>query len=224
MGTLTTAKYQERVNVFTKTNEKVQSVAPLFPQQAYFGETPNPAKDPYDRRQVKQLNDISFEESEDSEGEADFEAVKSIKRLPQTVLTEENLKVYLTRETNKLDLEHAYWLKDTFLDKVGRMAPNLQELSLRRLKITNRAFIEIMTHLKRIEIIDVADCLNLQESGLELLIKNNKQTLRELQFSNLPLAVTDKILDHISGLESIRFLDISFAKQVTDGGLSHFHE
>jgi hypothetical protein len=47
---LTTAKYHERVSVFTKTNEKVNTVAPLFPQQSYFGETPNPAKDPYDRR------------------------------------------------------------------------------------------------------------------------------------------------------------------------------
>ena len=169
------------MQLFTKTNEKVSSVAPLFPQQSYFGETPNPQKDPYDRRQVKQLNDISFEESENSEdGEADFEAIKSIKRLPQTVLTEENLKVYLTKETQKLDLEHSYWLKDVFLDKIGRMAQNLQELSLRRLKISNRAFIEIMTHMKRIEVIDVADCCNLQESGLEQLLKNNHQTLREV--------------------------------------------
>jgi hypothetical protein len=52
-------------------------------------------------------------------------------------LTEESLKVYLSKETEKLNLEHSYWLKDSFLDKIGRMAPNLKELSLRRLKITN---------------------------------------------------------------------------------------
>jgi hypothetical protein len=77
------------------------------------------------------------------------------------VLTEENLRQYLSKETEKLDLEHAYWLKDVFLDKIGRMAPNLKELSLRRLKITNRAFIEIMNQLKQIEIIDIAECSNL---------------------------------------------------------------
>jgi hypothetical protein len=64
--------------------------------------------------------------------------------MPQTVLTEENLRLYLSKETEKLDLEHTYWLKDVFLDKIGRMAPNLKELSLRRLKISNRAFTEIM--------------------------------------------------------------------------------
>jgi len=82
VGTLTTAKYQERVQVFTATNEKVTAKSAMWPPQTYFGETPNPAKDPYDRRKVKQLNDISFEESEDSTGEADFESIKSIKRLP----------------------------------------------------------------------------------------------------------------------------------------------
>ncbi len=66
VGTLTTAKYQERVQVFTTTNEKVTGKSAMWPPQAYFGETPNPDKDPYDRRKVKQLNDISFEESEDS--------------------------------------------------------------------------------------------------------------------------------------------------------------
>ena len=89
------------------------------------------------------------------------------------MLTEENLRLYLSKETDKLDLEHAYWLKDVFLDKIGRMAPNLKELSLRRLKISNRAFTDIMTQLKQIEVIDVADCPNLQESGLETLLKNN---------------------------------------------------
>ena len=89
------------------------------------------------------------------------------------MLTEENLRTYLSKETEKLDLEHAYWLKDVFLDKVGRMAPNLKELSLRRLKISNRAFTEIMNQLKQIEVIDIAECSNLQESGLETFLKNN---------------------------------------------------
>ena len=46
-------------------------------------------KDPYDRRKVKQLNDISFEESEEDE---EFEDIKNLKRLPRTVVTEESLK------------------------------------------------------------------------------------------------------------------------------------
>lgn len=85
---------------------------------------------------MQQLNDISFDE----DSEDDFEDVKNAKRQPRTVLTEENLKKYLSEETLKLNLEHHYWLKDTFLNKIGRMAPNLRILSLRRLKITDESF------------------------------------------------------------------------------------
>jgi hypothetical protein len=100
-------------------------------------------------------------------------------------LTEENLKVYLTHETERLNLEHAYWLKDVFLDKIGRMAPNLREISLRRLRITNRAFTELVTHLKKLEIVDLSDCNQIGESGIKLMLVNNQKTLKELQLSNM---------------------------------------
>ncbi len=178
MGTLTTAKYQDRVTVFSDMNVKSAEPSSLRPLQSYFGQTPNPDKDPFDRRKVKQLNDISFEESES--GEEEFEDVKNLKRLPHTVLTEENLKVYLTHETDKLDLEHSYWLKEVFLDKIGRMAPNLREISLRRLKISDRAFTEIMTHLKKLNIVDISDCVNLNETGVKTMLTNNKANLCQL--------------------------------------------
>ena len=158
--------------MFDHMNEKVRDYASILPQSNYFGQTPDPSKDPYDRRKVKQLNDISFEELDESEEE--FEDVKNMKRLPKTVLTEENLKNYLGVETEKLNLEHHYWLKDTFLDKLGRMAPNLRELSLRRLKVSNRAFTEIMLPLKRLERIDISDCSLVMATALKIALDNNK--------------------------------------------------
>jgi hypothetical protein len=90
------------------------------------------------------------------------------------VITEETLKQYLGSETEKLNLEHHYWIKDNFIDKIGRMAPNLRELSLRRLKISNRAFSDIVLHLKKLERIDVSDCPNIQATALKILIDNNR--------------------------------------------------
>jgi hypothetical protein len=88
--------------------------------------------------------------------------------------------VYLTHETERLNLEHAYWLKDVFLDKIGRMAPNLRELSLRRLRISNNAFTELVTYLRRLEIVDLSDCMSIGESGLKLMLVNNQKTLQQL--------------------------------------------
>lgn len=213
MGTLTTAKYQERVSVFDKMNQKALKNAALLPQQSYFGPIPDPQKDPYDRRKVKQLNDISFEgDSGEEEGAEIYENVRTVQRLPQTILTEENLRVYLTKETEKLDLEHSYWLKDTFLDKVGRMAPNLRWLSLRRIKISNRAFNEIATHLKQLERIDISDCTLIQPPSFKLMLSNNKSTLQQIQASNTPSAVTDEVMDLLAWTPNLTFLDISHAK------------
>lgn len=38
------------------------------------------------------------------------------------------------------------------------MAVNLRELSLRRLKVSNRAFSDIVLNLNKLERIDVSDC------------------------------------------------------------------
>lgn len=71
------------------------------------------------------------------------------------------MRSFLGPETEKLNLEHSYWLKDAFIDKVGRMAVNLKEISLRRLKISNKAFTEIGASLKFLEKIDISDCPNI---------------------------------------------------------------
>ena len=84
---------------------------------------------------MKKLHDISFEE------DSDWEEVKNLKRMPQTVLNEENLRQCLSEETLRLNLENHYWIKNNMLDKIGQMAPNMQVLSLRRMKfITNPVF------------------------------------------------------------------------------------
>ena len=96
-------------------------------------------KDRFDRRETKDADDISFDEDSD-----DFEEIKNLKRQPKTIINEENLKEYLDEHTVKLDLESHYWLKNNFLQYIGRMAPNLRVLSLRRMKfIDNPTFASI---------------------------------------------------------------------------------
>jgi hypothetical protein len=53
VGMLTTAKYHEKVSVFERMNVKAGVSVALQPPQAYYGKTPDPDKDPYDRRKVK---------------------------------------------------------------------------------------------------------------------------------------------------------------------------
>ena len=51
--------------------------------------------------------------------------LKKLKRLPHTILTEENLKEYLNDLTGNVNFENHYWISNSFISKLGRMTPNL---------------------------------------------------------------------------------------------------
>ena len=140
------------------------------------------------------------------------------------MLTEENLKRYLSEETTKLNLEHHYWLKDNFLNKIGRMAPNLKVLSLRRLKITNDSFGELFKALKQLQVLDISDCPFIEASGFLKFLEASGSILRRIQASNCQLALNDETIKKLAEIEStqLEFVDISYGKMITDEGLKAF--
>ena len=140
------------------------------------------------------------------------------------MLTEENLRKYLSEETTKLNLEHHYWLKDAFLNKIGRMAPNLQILSLRRLKITDDSFAALFQSFERLEVLDISDCPFIAAPGFTKFLEKSNECLRRLQASNCQLALVDETVQLLANTTStkLEFLDISYAKMVTDEGLKAF--
>jgi len=95
------------------------------------------------------------------------EDLMNIKRLPSKILTEENLVRILSEETQKLNLENHYWLSSNLLGKLGTMAPNLTELSLRRMQnISNIAFADIFKSLGNLTTVDLSDCIGLHSTAL----------------------------------------------------------
>lgn len=193
-----------------------QNKGPILPQAVMFEKHPEGA-DKFDRREVKQANDISFEEDSD-----DYEEIKNLKRQPRTILNEEHLREYLDKQTVKLDLESHYWLKNPFLQYIGRMAENLRVLSLRRMKfIDNPTFAEIFKYLKHLRRIDLMDCEGLYTTATSLLLTRNKK-LEEIQFSGCKNGVDDLVMAHVSNLNRLSFIDVSFCTQITDEGLKPF--
>lgn len=169
VGTLTTAGYKEKTSIFKRMNPMAEERGSIYPQSAFFGADPDKNNDPFCRRKVLALNDIEFSEDED------WEEVRNLKRMPMTILNEENLKEYLSPETLRLNLENHYWLKNNIIDKIGRMAPNMQVLSLRRMKfITNPIFAQIFKYMHSLKRIDMTDCVGLLPSAACLLIDHNR--------------------------------------------------
>ena len=116
-------------------------------------------------------------------------------------MNEENLKNTLSEETLGLNLENHYWLKNNIISKVGKMAPNLVFLSLRRMKfITNPVFAEIFHSLTQLQKVDLSDCDGLLTSACNLLVTQNKY-LTHLQLSGCNKALDDEVLMNISTLD-----------------------
>ena len=91
----------------------------------------------------------------------------NLKRQPATILTEENLKSLLNGETQKLNLENHYWISNSFISKLSHMAPNLLELSLRRMpQVTNLNFAEAFQLFKSLVRIDFCDCKGMHFTAL----------------------------------------------------------
>ena len=96
--------------------------------------------------------------------------------MPKTILNEENLREYLNEDTLRLNLENHYWIRNNMIQNIGRMAPNLMVLSLRRMKfITNPVYAEVFKYLRHLEKVDLTDCLGLLPTACSLMIDNNKK-------------------------------------------------
>jgi hypothetical protein len=73
----------------------------------------------------------------------------------------------LSNETVKLNLENHYWLTSNFIGKIGTIAPNLTELSLRRMsRISNVAFADVFKSLVSLVYVDLSDCTGLHSTAL----------------------------------------------------------
>ena len=105
-GTATTADYREKARIFQMMNQAAEDKGSLYPQSAFFGKDPSKKADRFSTREVKDLNDIEFDE------DGDWEEVRNLKRMPRTILNEENLREYLNDETLRLNLENHYWIRN----------------------------------------------------------------------------------------------------------------
>ena len=59
------------------------------------------------------------------------------------------------------------------MDKIGRMTPNLRELSLKGLNMCTQTLFEITTRLTKLEIVDISCCRTVEEKAVIEMAQNN---------------------------------------------------
>ena len=166
----------------------------------------------FDRRKVKQLGDIEFDIPRESEEH------KHHKWMNKQVLTEEALRGILSPAVDRLSLENHNWIRPCYLDKIGRLAPNLSVLSLRATQTTDDAIDAIFLYARGIQELDLSRCSALTPTAL-IYVVDRSPRLTILNAAHNSEAVTDEVLARLQPLPFLSVLNISYCKQVTDAGL-----
>jgi hypothetical protein len=104
------------------------------------------------------------------------------------------------------------------------MAPNLIEVNLKRLKLTNENFEDLVKDFEHVKVLDISDCQLIEEAGVLKYLENCGKIVTRFEARNCSLAITNNVVKAIANLENttLTYLDISLSKLITDEGLQYF--
>eukprot|EP01017_Pseudomicrothorax_dubius_P015197 TRINITY_DN17617_c0_g1_i1.p1 TRINITY_DN17617_c0_g1~~TRINITY_DN17617_c0_g1_i1.p1 ORF type:complete len:536 (-),score=94.79 TRINITY_DN17617_c0_g1_i1:125-1732(-) len=162
-------------------------------------------------KRVKQLGEVNLDLKSMNEGE------RHMKRLPNIVVSEQNLLEVLNEDLRELNLCNQLWVKREIFYKMGFFARNLEFVNLSKTLINDEALAEIGTLCANLKGVDVSDCPNLTPAGLTEFMGLVKEECFEcLRVAKGSHFVTDEALSRLSSLPNFKVLDVSFCRGITD--------
>lgn len=75
-----------------------------------------------------------------------------------TVIDEQNLMTILNPNLEFLDLQYKTDISNDLINKIGYLAPNIKELNLMAVPITNKVLVELGKSCKKLEAINISKC------------------------------------------------------------------
>lgn len=76
--------------------------------------------------------------------------MRHLKKLPMTVIDEQNLMSILNPGLEYLDLQYKTDISDDLINKIGYLAPNIKELNLTAVPISNKVLVELGKSCKKL--------------------------------------------------------------------------
>lgn len=141
-----------------------------------------------------------------------------IQKLPNHVITQENLINILGDKLEYLDLQYKTEISNDLINKIGYLAPNIKELNLASTNIDSNVIIELGKSCKSLEAIDISLCHKLEEEAILSFLRDNNR-LKKFSANHLENAITDACLEALGNSEELQVLSINFCSQVTSAGI-----
>ncbi len=77
-----------------------------------------------------------------------------------------------------MDLQYKHNISNELINKVGYLAPNLQEINLTAVPITNEVLIELGISCKNLTAIDISLCSQLEDFAIIRFLKNKPDLVK----------------------------------------------
>ncbi|EGR27769.1 hypothetical protein IMG5_189420 [Ichthyophthirius multifiliis] len=203
---LTTVKRDARQKIIEETNQNVQQYSNFLPISA---EIPLSNFDQNFSRKIRQIGDIVFEPTYESE------EIRHLKKLPNYVLTEQNLMEILNSQLLYLNLQNHTWIQNDLLNKIGYFAINLEEINLSGTEITDDILYEIGVSCEKLQSIDVSNCKKLTQNGIKKFLSHKNKIIKFFAAHN-DESVNDISLEPLKNAKKLEKLNISFNFQISN--------
>lgn len=134
------------------------------------------------------------------------------------------MKEIIDKNTEKLNIENHYWIKEDFISKLGRLAPNLKMINFKGINMSTKSFMDCVCWLQKLQIVEISHCWSLEPAAITVLVQNNPH-IHQLKALSCWKAITDESLLQIATYcKKLSIFDIGYCADVTDQGMFHFHE
>lgn len=160
-------------------------------------------------RHVRQIGEITYEP------EYETEEIRHLKKLGNSVLTEQNLMGILNDELKYLNLQNHTWIKNELVNKIGYFAPNIEELNLSGTELLDEVLLELATSCEKLHSIDISNCPLLTANGVKQFLEA-KPNLKKFFAAHNDTSITDASLAPLVKAKKLCKINISFCYEVTN--------
>jgi F-box/leucine-rich repeat protein 2/20 len=192
--TLATTPYEVRADIFQQANSQLDKYSTVKPMRCLLG----PNKDHKFERKIRQIGEITYSPQEESED------MRHLKRLPNWILTEENLMEIMSPELLELNLQNNYWVTNDLMNKIGYFAPNVRALDLSYTNCNDDTLVELAKSAHHLRAVNISNCRQVSAAGLARFLEL-ASVLESLDCCHNPYADDDSLraLALLPGLNSL---------------------
>ncbi|KAM3131451.1 hypothetical protein pb186bvf_016381 [Paramecium bursaria] len=203
---VSTSKHDAKGQIYDEAFKGYEEFLNIRPLSCEFGQQNNENF----TRHIRQIGEVYYNLSYENE------EIRHLKKLPNSIITEQNLQEILNPQLKFLNLHNHTWINMEQISKIGYFATNIEELILSNTDIDDDILVELAKSCKHLKILDISNCSKLTERGIRNFIESMKGQMQGIKCAHNAQSATDYSLEPLHQVKQLKVLDISFCNLLTN--------